>query len=250
MSGPPEAAAWEGEPDASGVEGEEGASPRQGRGSLRCGVALALIAVLFVGVAYFFIGHDDLPPPRQVRELTIVNIVPPPLPPPPPPPPPEQKMIEQPKMAEQEFKEDKPDEKPPEPKQDDLANAKEEPPGPGTLNAPVGPGGLLPQGKGGGGGGGGGGSRWGYYAAMVQSQIESALAANSRTRKAVLQVQIRLWADGTGRVNRVQLMSSTGDAELDAIIRNEVLGSLTLREPPPKDMPMPMVTRVTERRPG
>jgi protein TonB len=45
-------------------------------------------------------------------------------------------------------------------------------------------------------------------------------------------------------------MSSTGDAELDAIIRNEVLGSLTLREPPPKDMPMPMVTRVTERRPG
>jgi hypothetical protein len=28
-----------------------------------------------------------------------------------------------------------------------------------------------------------------------------------------------------------------------------VFGSLVLREPPPKDMPMPMVTRVTARRP-
>jgi hypothetical protein len=45
-------------------------------------------------------------------------------------------------------------------------------------------------------------------------------------------------------------VSSTGDAELDAIIRDEVLGGLTLREPPPKDMPMPVVTRVTERRPS
>jgi periplasmic protein TonB len=32
--------------------------------------------------------------------------------------------------------------------------------------------------------------------------------------------------------------------------RNDVLGGLTLREPPPKDMPMPMVTRVTARRPS
>jgi hypothetical protein len=85
---------------------------------------------------------------------------------------------------------------------------------------------------------------------MVQAQIESALRANNRTRRAVMEVQIRLWADGTGRINRVQLVSSTGDAELDALIRNDVLGGMTLREPPPKDMPMPMVTRVTARRPS
>jgi periplasmic protein TonB len=50
-------------------------------------------------------------------------------------------------------------------------------------------------------------------------------------------------------VSRVQV-SSTGDPELDAVIRNEVFGGLVLREPPPKDMPMPMVARVTARRPG
>ena len=64
------------------------------------------------------------------------------------------------------------------------------------------------------------------------------------------QIQVRLWADSTGRVTRVTISPSTGDAELDAIIRDEVLGRLTLREPPPRDMPMPVVTRVTARRPS
>ncbi len=161
-------------------------------------------------------------------------------------------MVEQPKMAEPEFKGDKPLDRPKDEPVKDAKNS--EPPGPLSLDAKaVGPGDLFNLGGKPGGnpyGGGGGGSRWGWYASIVQSQIESALRANSRTRKAIMQVQIRLWADGSGRVNRVQLVSSTGDAELDAIIRNDVLGSLMLREPPPKDMPMPMVTRVTARRPS
>lgn len=161
-------------------------------------------------------------------------------------------MIEQPKMAEQEFKEDKPIEKA---KDEPVKDAKnEEPPGPLSLDAKAtGPGDLFNLGSKPGGnpyGGGGGGSRFGWYASIVQSQIEAALRGNSRTRNAVMQVQVRLWADGSGRVIRVQLVSSTGDAELDAIIRNDVLGSLTLREPPPKDMPMPVVARVTARRPS
>jgi periplasmic protein TonB len=227
---------------------------KDGNSLRRYGTALTVIGLLFAGTAYFFMGGDNMPPPRQVREITIVNITPPPPPPPPPPQQmPEQKMIEQPKMAEPEIKQDKPVEKPKDEPAKDAKN--DEPPGPLALDAKaVGPGDLFNlAGKPGGspyGGGGGGGSRWGWYASIVQSQIETALRANSRTSKAVLQLQVRLWADGTGRINRVQLVSSTGDAELDQIIRDDVLGSLTLREPPPKDMPMPMVTRVTARRPS
>jgi periplasmic protein TonB len=225
------------------------------RYGLRYGAMLVVIVLVLGGVVYIFIGHDTLPPPRQVRELTIVNIVPPPPPPPPPPPQqmPEQKMIEQPKMAEQEFKEDKPLEKP---KDEPIRDAKnDEPPGPLSLDAkPTGPGDLFNLGgKPGGnpfGGGGGGGSRWGWYASIVQAQIEAALRANPKTRNAVMQVQLRLWADATGRISRIQLVSSTGDAELDSAIRDNVFAGLTLREPPPKDMPMPIVTRVTARRPG
>jgi protein TonB len=250
VSPPPEEAPTESPPgDGDLALGEE--SRQERKPLLRYGAALVLVAVLLGGTVYFLTNHDDLPPPRQLREFTVVNIVPPP--PPPPPAPPEQKVIEQPKMAEPEFKEDKPVEKPRDEPAKDAKNY--EPPGPLSLDAKaVGPGDLFNLGgKPGGnpyGGGGGGGSRWGWYASIVQSQIESALRSNSRTRNAIMQVEIRLWADTTGRVSRIQLVSSTGDAELDATIRDTVLAGLMLREPPPRDMPMPIITRVTERRPG
>ncbi len=220
------------------------------RALVRYGAALSLIALIIGGIVYFLSGGDTLPPPRQVRDITVVKI----LPPPPPPPPqqlPQPKMIEQPKMVEQEIKQDKPIEKP---KDEPIKDAKnDQPPGPLSLDAkPQGPGDLFQLGGHPGGSpyGGGGGSRWGWYASIVQSQVEAALRANDKTRNAVMAVEIRLWADSAGRVNRVQLSPSTGDPALDAIMRDDVLGGLVLREPPPKDMPMPMVLRVTERRPG
>ena len=224
----------------------QAAAQRDGRIRLRHVATLAVLALLFGGVGYWLFSGEDGPPPRQIRELTIVNIVPPP----PPPPPPEQKMVEQPKMAEQEFKEEKPIEKPLEKPTDEPDNNTYLPPDPGTLDAPIATGGVLAKGSGGGGGGGGGGSRWGWYASIVQTQIEAAMKANRKTRYAVMKSEIRVWADGMGRINRVTLSPSTGDAELDAIIRNEVIGGLTLREPPPKGMPMPVVTRVTGIRPS
>ncbi|UGA43661.1 TonB C-terminal domain-containing protein [Bradyrhizobium quebecense] len=214
----------------------------------------AVVALFVGGIVYFFLGHDDLPPPRQVRDLTIVNVtLPPPPPPPPPQPQPEQKMIEQPKMAEPEFKEEKPVDKPKDEPAKDAKN--DEPPGPLSLDAkPTGPGDLFNLGgKPGGnpyGGGGGGGSRWGWYTTIITSQVEAAIRANPKTRNMATQIQVRLWVDGSGHVTRVVLTPSSGNPEIDAALRNEVIGSLTLREPPPKDMPMPVVTRVTARRPS
>jgi protein TonB len=248
-----------GEPNSAGVPEESTAPFNKGRASRArgerlplYGAVLAIVVIVVAGIAFLFLGRDNTPPPRLVHEITV-KIVPPPPPPPPPPPQqlPEPKMIEQPKMAEPEVKQEKPIEKP---KDDPVKNTKnDEPPGPLSLDAKAeGPGDLFQLGGHPGGNpyGGGGGSRWGWYASMVQAQIESALRANEKTRNAVMQVEIRLWADSAGRVSRIQLVSSTGDTALDAAIRNEVFGSLVLREPPPKDMPMPMVTRVTARRPG
>ena len=84
----------------------------------------------------------------------------------------------------------------------------------------------------------------------MQAQIEAALRSNEKTRHAVMKIQVRLWSDSTGLINRVQLVSSTGNAELDAVIRDQVLGGMRLREPPPKDMPMPIITRVTAQSPS
>ena len=221
---------------------------------LRYGAVVVVAALFLSGIIYFLLGHDDMPPPRQVRDLTIVNVtLPPPPPPPPPQPQPEQKMIEQPKMAEPEFKEEKPVAKPKDEPAKDAKN--DEPPGPLSLDAkPTGPGDLFNLGgKPGGspyGGGGGGGSRFGWYATIITSQIEAAIRANPKTRNMATQIQVRLWVDSSGHISRVVLTPSSGNAEVDAALRNEVIGSLTLREPPPKDMPMPVVTRVTARRPS
>ncbi len=65
-----------------------------------------------------------------------------------------------------------------------------------------------------------------------------------------MSIQVRLWADASGRITRVQLVSSSGDAEVDAALRDQVFAGLALREPPPPDMPMPIVTRITSRRPS
>jgi outer membrane biosynthesis protein TonB len=219
------------------------------------GTGALVLAVLVGGIGALLSGDSD--PPKKVQEFTIVALVPPPPPPPPPPPqqpPPEQKMIEQ-TPTKQEIPEEKPVDIPKDAPPKDSND--EPPPGPLALGEKgQGPGdqfGLSgnPGGRGLiGGGGSGGGSRWGWYASIVQSQIEAALRANEKTRHAVMQIQVRLWSDGTGRVSRVQLVSTTGSAELDAIIRDQVLSGLTLREPPPKDMPMPINMRVTARKPS
>lgn len=213
------------------------------------------VIVTILTVVTILIASGDSQPPRKVHELKVVNIVPPPPPPPPPEPiqqeQPEQEMIEQPEIEEPEVK----PEKPPEPDEPPPEVDADAPPGDLGLDAlGEGPGDDFnlvgrPGGSGLLGGGGGGGSRWGWYASMVQAQLEEALRQNEKTRNARLRVEIRLWTDATGRISRIQLVRSTGDPEIDAVLQRGIFTGLELREPPPRDMPMPIVTRITARRP-
>jgi protein TonB len=221
---------------------EDNGGPSRRRVLFMAGTGALAVALMVAGVVAMLSGDKD--PPRKVHELQIVSIVPPPPPPPPPEQQPEQKMVEQ-TPVKQEIIEEKPvdipKDAPPDAKDDPMPgppSLESNTEGPGTLRG--GRGGLI----GGGGGGGGGSSKWGWYASIVQTQVEAALQANEKTRYAVMRIQVRLWSDPTGRINRV-LVSSSGDGELDAVIRDQILGHLTLREPPPKDMPMPIITNVT-----
>lgn len=197
-----------------------------------------------LGGGLFLILHSDADPPRRVNEMKVTMVTPPP--PPPPPPPPETKPETRP--DEKKFEEQKPikdeiEEKPETPKEAaiDPGPVLDGPPDLG-LNSGPGAGGLV-QGHGGGSGGGGSG-RFASYASLVQTQIQSALQANEKTRYASLQLIVKLWLDESGRVSRVLLNQSTSDSALDAAIRDQALGQLQLREPPPKDMPMPIVLRI------
>jgi len=150
-------------------------------------------------------------------------------------------MVEQPPV--------KPDEQKPKP---DM-KAPDKPPGPPgpPATGPASDDGLAGGGGGGGDsiGGGGGGSRWGWYASEVQSKVTDALRQNDKTRTASARVKVRIWIDNTGRVTRVLLRGNGDDPSVDNAIQNEVLNGLTLADPPPSDMPMPINLLLTETRP-
>jgi periplasmic protein TonB len=189
----------------------------------------------------------------KAAPITFVRLLPPVSTPTPPAPQstprPQEQMVEQKQMVEPETKPLHADDKP---KED---SKKQVPPGPLGVDAKGGGQsdafGLVGR-QGGNGllnGGGGGGTRFGWYATEVQSRIEEALRQNNRTRTAsIAGIRIRIWADTTARVTRAQLVGTTGDSALDNAITNEVLTGLQLKEPPPSDMPMPIVLRVTAHR--
>ena len=209
---------------------------------------LLVVAVVAVIFGKMFSGGKEAPP-RKVQEMVMIKPTPPP--PPPPPPPPQQQPTPQDAPKEQ-MMEQTPDqaESKPEP-QDTPAPAM------GTnVQGNGAPDGFGLSGKGGGmiGGGSGNGrgnsSRFGWYANQVIKSISDALSKNPRTRNANFSIKVRIWSDVGGRVTRAKLAEPTGDAALDEAIKNEVLTGFQLKEPPPEGMPMPIVMRLTARRPN
>ena len=101
-----------------------------------------------------------------------------------------------------------------------------------------------------GGNGGGNRSKWGWYAGQVQQSVVTALKAHKLTRSASMSLTVRVWADSTGRIVKASLSGSSGSAAIDTAIKNEILTGLQLQSAPPEGMPMPIVMRISARRPN
>jgi periplasmic protein TonB len=215
-----------------------------------------IVVILVLGVGVYFAskalsgGHTS----SRSEDMTEIRL--PPMPPPPPPkiqptppplqtPPPEQvpdqKMVEQ-QPVQDEKKEEAP---------------KEKPDAPAPLGTSItGPGGGpdlgLGSGLGGGGGygsGGGGGTKYGWYASQVQSKVADALRSNPKTRSASLNVVARIWIDSSGRITKARISGENADATLSSVVQDDILTGLQLSDPPPADMPLPIVMRISARRP-
>lgn len=203
-------------------------------------IALTVTGVLLAGIIALAKVAMSGNGSQKRDSITLVSLAPPPPPPPPvmtPPPPPQQ---EEQKMEQPMIKEDQPKE------------ALKEEPALGTGIKGDGPDSFGLNNKPGNGRLGadsGRGTKWAWYAGQVQTRIQQALQRNRKTRSASLSVQVRVWPDAGGRINRAQLASSTGDPLLDTAIRDEVLTGLQLEQPPPADMPAPITLRLAARRP-
>lgn len=214
-------------------------------GMRRYGFVFGIGILVLVGVGFVLadISKGDHKAVAHMPEVVMIKPLPPPPPPPPKPPEPPKEVVE--KMVEQtpiDQPEDKPDDSP-----------KDSPALTTSLVGPGSDGFGLGKGNGGGygsgGSGGSHGSKFGWYATEIQKSVQEALNRSQITRQAQFVQKARIWADASGRVTRMKLAGSTGDPAVDQAIQDSLNG-LQLPDPPPKDMPMPIVMRIVARRPN
>jgi hypothetical protein len=77
------------------------------------------------------------------------------------------------------------------------------------------------------------------FSATLQSDIQSALQRNARTRAGSYRMVLDLWVDPSRAVQRIELMRSTGDPERDASVRTALQG-LVVSRPAPPNTPQPV----------
>jgi periplasmic protein TonB len=216
---------------------------------------MACIATLVVA-AHLLSGGSETPK-RRVNDIVKIHIIQPPPPPPPPPPkaerPPEPpRMIRQTPIRQPEVKPERPMERPQAPPKldnnppPDLGlDAKGEGPGDnfGLYGHPGGNGFF-----GNGGNGEGGGSRFGWYAGAIQGQIQKCLRDNEKLATSEYRTSYKIWVSSAGRP-RVELISSTGDTAIDSLIRQVLAANCTV-QPPPEDLPQPIIIGTRARQGG
>lgn len=196
------------------------------------------VLVLLAGAFGIYRVVTGESPKRRVLDTVAIKLVPPPPPPKEPPP-------EPPKIVEQQ-KIEPPVDKPMDAPKD------EPPPGPLALDA-KGEAGNDAFGLGGKVGGadfmsgGGGGTRFGHYAFLMNDVITKSLHNDDKLSSAKFRATVKVWVADSGKVLRVQVLHTTGDTNTDSRIE-QVIGAMpALPEPPPKDMPQPVVVRIGAR---
>lgn len=204
-------------------------------------VAVSLAVVAAVSLVYFvkqWLGDDTATAKKMVQQITLLT--PPPPPPPPPkveePPPEVVEKVEVPKL---------------EPEPEPLPEQADTPPGDQLgLDAEGGAGGDAFGLIGNSGGrallGGSGGSAEAWYRRALGMELQAIINEDEALRKRnTARVKLKLWIEG-GRVQRVELLNSTGDKEWDRHLKSVVMGS-RLETPPPAGIEQPVHLQITSR---
>lgn len=184
------------------------------------------------------LGQDIKPSAPQVQIVDLVR---------PPPPPPKKEEPPPPPEVEEEVDLPEPEPLP------ELADTPDEPP-PGEqlgLDAEgvAGSDGFGLVGNKGGRGllGSSGGSAYRYYATRLKDELLSVLAEIEELRRQGYSIDIRLWVDDAGAVERASLVGSTGNTDIDARLEGLLTSASMPIGRPPQGMPQPVRLRLVSR---
>jgi len=190
------------------------------------GAGILLVVVMSAAMLIkSFIENSSEPKKRMVQQISLIK--------PPEPPPPEVKPPEErPPDPQEEIEQDQP---PPEPMNTDA-----QPPGIGGAGY-----GNGDTSFGGGGAWAGDGSRFSGYLGGLKNGIHDELDRNAKLRKGEYMVVVAIWLAHDGRVNRLEVIGSSGNPDRDALMK-KVLSNARFDEPP-SDMPQPVKLRISSR---
>lgn len=210
---------------------------------------VAAFLLIFMGVAVFIlqdiIFDDQSSKKRVIHEIALIK-------PPPPPPKPEEKPPE-PEIKKEEVKLPEPEAPPPE--QPENANQDEQPPSSDNLGLDAdGQAGSDNFGLGANKGGraiisgkGGGGNRFAWYDGLVQKTIQDVLDRSKGLDKQNYKVVVKIWLNQDGTVERFDLANSSGNADVDKLIKLALREVKRVREPLPDGLLQPIKLRITSR---
>lgn len=199
------------------------------------GVVALAVAVTGVGIWQLAKGAGT-PKRKQVQQISVVQ----PKERPKPPPEPEKPKEEIKEKIETPPPEAKPDSPPPE-AQTRLEGAAT--PG-GTLDLQGGGTGKEKNVIGPVGDGKGAGRGFGFYTNELKSELQSLLNRKDKVRGSEYRAAVALWIGPDGRIQKVEIIGTSGDPQLDARLREAIAERDRFRAPP-ESMPQPVKLRVT-----
>lgn len=213
-------------------------------------VAVAILGLALIGAGIWFVTHMEKGKADKPKAPKIALIAPPP--PPPPPPPKEEKKPEPPREAK-EMKMEQPTPKAdPAPPSQDLKM--EGPAGNGSSAFSAGRvtnEDLSKVGKGDGGGGDGVGKPGGgmfdpfnNYANLIKGEMQRMLRKNSSLKSQRYTVEVKVWVSASGSLEKIEIASSTGNEELDEVIRKGISAMPSFTQAPPAGMGQPIRLRI------
>src|SRR5208337_1509430 len=101
----------------------------------------------------------------------------------------------------------------------------------------------------GGGGDGGGGSPFGRYGRLLEDElnrkVKKRLEGNGGIPKGKLQLVVQIDVDAQGKIVRFRIVSPSGDAKLDSVVREALKRDGSISQPPPEGMPRGVNIRIS-----
>lgn len=202
-------------------------------------VLLILLLLALLGLVGWSLSGLFAGGPAKNKAPPKISLLPDRPPPPPPPPKPEEKRPEPPKSEQKEVRVDQPREAPPQPAESlKMEGAAGD--GPSAFQGgTVGNEDLSRVGN------DFGGNAYNAYAQTVRRRVEQSLSRVNGLRGFPYRVEVRLWITPSGAVSRSELVNSSGNPEIDALLRSSLKELPPLSEQPPAGMPQPLRLRLT-----